>query len=135
MTDAKPNQGTWHGRCLCNTIRFTIQGAMSDLSACHCGQCRRQSGHFQVAAVVAKTDLTFACDTGLAWYRSSEIAKRGFCQRCGSALFWNDSGPDMSVNIGSLDQSTGLTLANHIFVADKGDYYAIADGLPQMQQY
>ena len=135
MTDFKPNKGIWEGRCLCNAVRFTIDGAMSDLSACHCSQCRRQSGHFPVAAVVAKADITFAADAELSWYRSSDIARRGFCRRCGSALFWDDGSPDMSVNIGSLDQPTGLSLANHIFVADKGDYYTIADGLPQSERY
>jgi hypothetical protein len=31
------------------------------------------------------------------------------------------------------DGPTGLRLKGHIFVADKGDYYAIADGLPQAE--
>ncbi len=35
------------------------------------------------------------------------------------------------VAMGALDGPTGLRLARHIFVADKGDYYDIADGLPQ----
>ena len=33
--------------------------------------------------------------------------------------------------MGALDAPTGLRLGKHIFVADKGDYYDIADGLPQ----
>ncbi len=32
---------------------------------------------------------------------------------------------------GTLDAPTGLALAMHIFVGDAGDYYRIADGLPQ----
>jgi hypothetical protein len=32
---------------------------------------------------------------------------------------------------GTIDGATGLRLQRHIFVADKGDYYDIADGLPQ----
>lgn len=35
--------------------------------------------------------------------------------------------------IAAIDGPTGLTLREHIFVADKGDYYDIADGLPQRQ--
>jgi len=30
-----------------------------------------------------------------------------------------------------LDGPTGLVLERHIFVAHKGDYYTIGDGLPQ----
>ena len=33
--------------------------------------------------------------------------------------------------MGCLDEPTGIRLANHIFVGEKGDYYEIGDGLPQ----
>ncbi len=36
--------------------------------------------------------------------------------------------------MGAFEQPTGTRLGIHIFVADKGDYYDIADGLPQNQQ-
>ncbi|KIN63152.1 Glutathione-dependent formaldehyde-activating GFA [Sulfitobacter noctilucicola] len=35
---------------------------------------------------------------------------------------------------GTLDAPTGIATEKHIFVADKGDYYTIADGLPQQGQ-
>jgi hypothetical protein len=36
--------------------------------------------------------------------------------------------------MGGFDKPTGTTIDRHIFVADKGDYYEIADGLPQYRQ-
>ena len=36
--------------------------------------------------------------------------------------------------MGAFDAPTDTKLTIHIFVADKGDYYDIADGLPQNQQ-
>jgi hypothetical protein len=36
--------------------------------------------------------------------------------------------------MGAFDAPTGTKLEMHIFVADKGDYYDIADGLPQNPQ-
>ncbi len=36
--------------------------------------------------------------------------------------------------MGAFDGPTHTKLEKHIFVADKGDYYDIADGLPQNQQ-
>ncbi len=36
--------------------------------------------------------------------------------------------------MGAIDTPTGVRLAKHIFVADKGDYYDIEDGLPQSEQ-
>ena len=37
--------------------------------------------------------------------------------------------------MGAFDKPTDTRLAHHIFVADKGDYYDIADGLPQTQRW
>ena len=66
------------------------------------------------------------------WYHASDDARRGFCGECGSALFWKHrDDPFTSVMAGCFEAPTGLKLAKHIFVADKGDYYDIADGLPQ----
>ena len=35
--------------------------------------------------------------------------------------------------MGSLDTPTGLSLARHIFIEEKGDYYDIADGVPKCE--
>ncbi len=35
------------------------------------------------------------------------------------------------IAMGAFDQPTGTEMALHIFVAEKGDYYQITDGLPQ----
>lgn len=69
------------------------------------------------------------------WYRSSEKARRGFCATCGSSLFWDPLNRDWTgIALGAFEKPTGTSLKHHIFVADKGDYYEIADGLPQNQQ-
>lgn len=108
---------------------------LSDLHACHCGQCRRQSGHFIVAAGAKRSDFHLTSGASLKWYRSSKTAQRGFCSKCGSAPFWQDDGDDVSINVGSLDQPTGLKLAAHIFVEDKADYYEIDDELDKFIGY
>ena len=75
-------------------------------------------------------------DEGLTWYRSSDFAQRGFCSRCGSSLFYQIDDKDATgVAAGALDGTTGLTTGKHIFVADKGDYYQIADAAPQIDRY
>jgi hypothetical protein len=71
------------------------------------------------------------------WYRSSEKVRRGFCGTCGSVLFWEPLDRDdfIAVAMGAFESPTGVRLGKHIFVVDKGDYYDIADGLPQHAQY
>jgi hypothetical protein len=119
------------GQCLCGGVRFEIRGPLAPAYACHCGQCRRQSGNFVVVTGARRSDVVLLADTSLAWYNSSPAAKRGFCSACGSALLWDDGGEVVSINAGCLDQPTGLRVTKHIFVADKADFTDIADGLPQ----
>lgn len=101
--------------------------------ACHCDECRRQSGHHFAAVPVAKRSLRFQRQETLRWYRASDIGKRGFCGACGSFLFWKAHDEDtVSFALGALDLPTGLTLGKHIFCEDKGDYYDIEDDLPHL---
>ena len=75
-----------------------------------------------------------AIEGEVAWYESTPGAiRRGFCPVCGSNLFWERDRRRASSRSGPARSTapTGLRLAGHIFVADKGDYYEIADGLPQ----
>lgn len=124
------------GRCDCGSVRFETGRLAPEVTACHCGQCRRLSGHYWVVARGRKSDLRLLSDAGLSWYRSSDSAKRGFCRFCGSSLFFELNDHDvLGVAAGCLDKPTGLKIAKHIFVADKGDYYNITDGLPQAGRY
>ncbi len=124
------------GSCLCGGVTYELTGTLRNSVACHCVQCRKTSGHYVSATQVGPDQLSITKDDTLQWYRSSPPAERGFCNRCGSSLFWRhdaDKGAT-SVMSGTLDGATGITTEKHIFVADKGDYYDIADGLPQHDQ-
>ena len=123
------------GRCLCGAVRYEVRGPLSEAHACHCGQCRRQSGHYVVATSAQRADFVLVETKGLKWFQSSPIARRGFCSECGSALFWDDGRNEVSINVGSLDQPCGLTIERHIFVDDKGDYYSIDDEIPKFAGY
>ena len=122
------------GSCLCRAVSFEVEGALPPPDACHCSQCRKQSGHYFVSTDVSRANLTIRGADHLTWYRSSEKVRRGFCSKCGSLLFWDPIGKDrLGVAMGAFDSPTGTRLKIHIHVADKGDYYDIADGLPQNQ--
>lgn len=124
------------GSCLCGAVAFEISGQLRDVLGCHCQQCRKQSGHYWAATSVADEALTFTRQDGLAWYRASDTARRGFCKLCGSTLFWKpDNAARTAVGAGAFDGDTGLRMTHHVFVADKGDYYRIVDGLPQHDQF
>ena len=84
---------------------------------------------------VPRAALTIYGADGLTWYVSSEKVRRGFCATCGASLFFEPLQKDwIGVAMGAFDRPTETRLGIHIFVADKGDYYDIADGLPQNPQ-
>lgn len=113
-------------------MSFEVAGALHPPDACHCSQCRKQSGHFWASTDVPRAALTIRGADRLTWFRSSERVRRGFCSTCGSSLFWDPIFRDtIAVAMGAFDAPTGTRLGMHIHVADKGDYYDIADGLPQ----
>lgn len=123
------------GHCLCGAVRFRTSGELREVVACHCSQCRRQTGHFYAAIDVLDKDLTVEGGENVTWYRASDSAGRGFCRTCGSALFWKGDGSrHTSLMAGAFDQPTGLKIGVHIFCADKGDYYEIDDDAPQLAQ-
>lgn len=120
------------GSCLCGAIKFETRGKLRGVVYCHCSQCRKQTGHFYAATDVADSDIAITGAQNITWYEASDFARRGFCRACGSALFWKRNGSSViSVLAGAFDSPTGLGGQSHIFVADKGDYYPISDGLPQ----
>jgi hypothetical protein len=123
------------GSCLCGGVRYEVRGALRDVVACHCSQCRKTSGHFVAMTNAPTTAIAFSAADSLTWYRSSESAERGFCKRCGGNLFWRElAGDTISIAAGTLDPPTRLRIERHIFVADKADYYEITDGAPRQDQ-
>ncbi len=121
------------GSCNCKAVRFTVKGGGDSVTACHCSQCRKQSGNYWASGYAP--DTAFDIHGDVRWYEASPTAQRGFCPVCGCWLFWKAKDEDgTAFSLGAIDGPTGLRLQKHIFVADKGDYYDIADGVPQKDQ-
>ena len=115
------------GSCLCGAVRYEVYGALRPVIACHCTQCRKQTGTYMSATAAKNKDLKITAAGGLKWYRSSDNARRGFCGECGSVLFWKGNGLDYTaIAAGSIDGPLGVALAGHIYCASAGDYYEIA---------
>lgn len=121
------------GSCLCGAVRVEVRGELPGPDACHCSQCRRWSGHVWASTDLLREDLTIHGEDHIRWFQSSPKVRRGSCDTCGSAMFWDVPGRSrIAVAMGVFDQPTGTTLAKHIFTADKGDYYRIdGDEAPQ----
>ena len=123
------------GSCLCGAVTFEVDGKLGEAEACHCVQCRKWTGHLLASTEVSRSALTIHGAENIRWHRSSEKVRRGFCAECGSSLFFDPVDHEKhawtGIALGAFDTPTETRMALHIFVAEKGDYYEITDGLPQ----
>ncbi|TMH00109.1 MAG: GFA family protein [Betaproteobacteria bacterium] len=119
------------GSCLCGAVRYEVTGPLRDAVVCHCKMCRKSHGHIGAYTAAARDAFHLIESRDLKWYRSSGIARRGFCGECGGTLFWDGTGRDtISIAAGTLDAPTGLRTVLQIYVESKGDYYDVDTAIP-----
>lgn len=123
---------TISGRCLCGAVKFSADGAKRDVDICHCGMCRRWSaGPF--IGLGHDGDVRFEGAENIGVYKSSEWGERAFCKTCGSVLYWHLAGSDhYTLSAGALDEQSGFTLTQQIFIDEKPDYYDFANETPKL---
>lgn len=132
MTDEETKITT--GSCCCGAVEYKVKGPLRDVVNCHCRQCTKLNGNFGSHSKAHNVNITITKDEGLSWYKISNYARRGFCRKCGSGLFWEQSQQDATgIIAGSLDSPTGLKTIGHIFVGEKSDFYEITDNRQQFQ--
>lgn len=124
------------GTCLCGDIAWEIGDEILMRVNCHCSICRKVHGSaYATFVATAKDNLHWiAGEEKISYYASSDKGKRPFCPRCGSsvATVMDDFA---FVPAGNLDGDINRDLDNHIFVADKADWYEIHDDAPRFDAY
>lgn len=124
---------TLRGACLCGANRYSLPGPMGRVWSCHCRQCRKTSGHYS-ASFDAEAAAVDWLARQVAEHQSPGGGVRGFCPTCGSGLYFRAADGAFSLEAGAVENPTGGQMSCHIYVADKGDYYELTDGLPQYDQ-
>jgi hypothetical protein len=73
-----------------------------------------------------------ATGPALGWFQSSPEARRGFCERCGSSLFFESQRfPGLiDVTVVTLEDAAALAPTMHLYVESRQPWTVIADGLP-----
>tara|TARA_Y100000590_G_scaffold11745_1_gene14359 strand:+ start:270 stop:677 length:408 start_codon:yes stop_codon:yes gene_type:complete len=123
-------------KCLCGGIKVKIKGKLRYVSNCHCSQCMKTHGNFASYTSCPEDNLTFINKKTLKWYKSSKIAKRGFCSRCGASMFYKKySSKNISIAAGMLSNPTNLKTNSNIFTHGKLDYYKIDKKLATFAKY
>ncbi|MHC0052113.1 GFA family protein [Actibacterium sp. D379-3] len=116
------------GQCLCGAVSFTARDVPLDFGACYCDMCKRWAG-FALFSVSVKLDkIAWTGAENIARVQTSDWAERAHCAKCGSGLWYKVTtegypGNDLSVPIGLLNDTSGMTLAREFYVDRKTDAY------------
>lgn len=114
------------GGCLCGAVRFEATDVSKQFSACHCSMCRRWGGGGPFLAVPTKA-VTFQGEEHIKRFDSSDWAARGFCDRCGTSLFYFLKPMNAHMmSLGAFDDPSSFELSREIFIDRKPACYALA---------
>lgn len=100
------------GGCQCGAVRYAFFAPLENAHVCHCRMCQRATGGvFASLAGGAPDHFSWTHGTP-AFFASSNLAQRAFCEKCGTPLSFKYNLPSsrMYVTIGSLDRPEEITL-------------------------
>lgn len=123
------------GGCLCGGVRYEYDGAVEEISLCHCSLCRKAQGSAYVAVGPVDT-ARFRITRGQALlkeYRAVPHKARVFCSHCGSPIYSaRDDLPGIRrLRLGTVETPFTCSNAYHAHVDSKAAWEQIADDLPQ----
>jgi hypothetical protein len=119
------------GTCFCGAVRFDADPAEWESHACHCESCRRWTGSAFLAVKVPEAGLRWEGAESIRVIRSSDWAERGWCDRCGSTLFYRlvIEGPqrgDHYLAVGLFDEPGAFPLTSELYIDRKPASFAFA---------
>lgn len=132
MTDDSPLTGC----CLCGAVRFAVTPPTKWCAHCHCSLCRRAHG----AAFVTWFGVDrpqFALIAGvesLTWFQSTPRARRGFCSRCGSTIFFeSENWPgEIHIALALMEGPIDREPAAHVFFDTHVSWIEVGDDLRRL---
>jgi hypothetical protein len=121
------------GGCHCGQVRYSVTGAATDQSSCHCSICRRTTGAPFVAWLTVQRSAFRLTSGTPRQYASSAKAKRTFCGSCGTQLTFEhtDCLGEVDVTTCSLDDPTALPPQHHIHTSSMLPWIELCDRLPR----
>jgi hypothetical protein len=92
------------GGCQCGAVRYALNQQPHNVHVCHCRMCQKAvGGPFAVICPLPKS--SFVVTRGeMTYFRSSDVARRGFCRDCGTPLSFDyPEDSEFGVLVGTLD--------------------------------
>jgi len=113
-------------------VRYEFSEAPEQANYCHCRMCQRATGGPFAAFGTVKVSAFTWTKGAPTLYASSDVAKRGFCNQCGTPLsFQYNKSQYISFTIGSFDEPDAIAPTAHLGCEDQVSWLHIMDDLPK----
>ena len=129
------------GGCACGAVRYRLKSPPMFTQACHCNDCKRQTGGAFVINALIETDrieLTGAAPVAISMPTDSGRPHDVYrCATCQTAV-WSDYGRRPSLRflrVGALDRPAALPPQAHIFTRTKLAWLKLPEGVPAFEIY
>jgi len=129
-------KNNYSGSCLCEQVKFEIEGNFESFFLCHCKYCQKDTGSAHAANL-------FSTSAQLKWVSGKDHIKtfnlsptrhtKSFCKECGSALPNHQmEGKLLVVPAGSLNTELLKKPDAHIFCSSKASW---DEGLENVKKF
>ncbi|KAM0258180.1 hypothetical protein ACHAQJ_003948 [Trichoderma viride] len=99
------------GGCVCGSIRYIVtfppnHDFANSITTCQCEQCRKNTGSLIFRSHrLPRSAVEFTAKPTLKIYSATPHCERGFCNNCGSFLFWQRDNRDYTcLTVGCFDE-------------------------------
>ena len=118
--------------CLCGAVKITASEINPRFTVCHCDSCRTWGGA-PYFAVQCGTAVAMTGEENVTTYDSSTWARRGFCAKCGTHLFYQvkETG-DYNMPVGLFPALEGLEMDMQYFSDQRPGYYCFSNNTKEM---
>ncbi|MGA1741419.1 MAG: GFA family protein [Pseudohongiellaceae bacterium] len=122
------------GQCLCGAVEIEAKALQKSVGACHCGMCRHWGGGpFLVLQCEGEVEIVGSNQVSV--FDSSEWAERGFCNQCGTHLFYRlKQSKQYFLPAGIFDLDDELDFDHQVFIDKKPTYYHFANKTKDMTE-
>lgn len=124
------------GECFCAEVRYEYSGTLSDVTSCHCSQCRKAFSS-QASAYALVDHIDFKWIHGfdkLRSYKNKQGFGLQFCSLCGSTVCGVHNELVHGVTLGCVNGDPPVKISRHIYVGSKAAWEDIGGDAPQFHE-
>ncbi len=126
------------GSCLCQQVKFEVEGNFDGFFLCHCTHCQKGTGSAHASNLFsgsAKLNWISGQDNVTVFNLVPTRHMKSFCKTCGSGMpNLQMEGKLLVVPAGSLDTKVDIKPTAHIFYASKANWETELDKITKFEK-